>query len=294
MRGPRPHALSSSSRIVATALALLAAVAPSPAAAASNALSDGSVSPGAGTTETSFLFTVSYTSPRGIGATRVVSLVANQSIDMGLIAGTPDNGVYQATTPLPAGTWPVTFQATAAQGKNPTLAGPTVVVSDVATAPPPPTAAPPPPAPAPAPPVPLSPAEGGGPVEEVPGTEVAAPINAAEPSLVSPSEASPAGVVVGTPWGEVIPAATPEGGVPWTVVVAALATIALVATGWHIVAALRRRRPAVVPTPPAAVAPSRQVRASAPRKRSLADWELYGLDDEPIGTVEYIGRSPSG
>lgn len=294
-RGRRPHALGSAPRIVASVLALVASVVPSHAAAAGNALSNGSVAPGAGTTATIFMFSVSYTSPRGFGATRVVTLVANQSIEMGLVSGTPDDGVYQASTQIPAGTWPVTFQATAAQGKNPTLAGPTVVVSEVVAAPPPATQAPPPAAPAPAQPgpapVPPPPAPGGQ-VEEVPSVDPVASNEAAAPASPSPSAASPAGVIVGVPGGEVMPATASEGSFAWSLIVVATATLVMVAAGWHILAAARRRASLAAAAPVAGVSSPGQVRSPAARQRPQAEWELYGLDDEPIGTVDYIGRPP--
>ena len=63
---------------------------------------------------------------------------------MALFSGRSDDGVWEASARLPAGTWPVTFQATAAQGKNPTLAGPTLVVTLAPEPTAPPTPAPPP------------------------------------------------------------------------------------------------------------------------------------------------------
>lgn len=269
----------------------MSATAPAEVLAAGNSLSDGSTSPGSGTTDTVFQFSVTYSSPRGFAATRVVAHVANQVIDMALVAGTAEDGVYQAAGQLPEGSWPVTFEATAVQGRSPTLAGPTVIVSSVSVATPPPPPAPVPVVPEPpappavtpeAPPVaPAAPAE----------APIADPTAGATSSATSSSRASAAGVVVGTPGGETQPAASVDDGLPWTLgfVVTVVIGIVLLAP-WLL--ALARRRRAAETEPRAAHAYNAQPPPSTPAQpaRRLADWELSALDDEPIGTVEYLGR----
>lgn len=107
--------------------------------APNNALSNGSVTPGSGTTATTFTFSVQFQSDSGAAAA-VTASVANRTVAMGLVAGQPDNGTFRGSATLPAGSWPVTFEADADRGNNPTLSGPTVTVTSGAT--PPPTAPP--------------------------------------------------------------------------------------------------------------------------------------------------------
>lgn len=123
------------------------------AAAAPNQLDGGSVTPGSGTTQTTFTFTVAYSSEKDFPATSVVALVAGRSVQLQLVSGSAIAGMYLGSATLAAGTWPVTFEAQAAQGPAASVGGPTIAVS----APPsPPTPQPVPAAtPAPPPPVPL-------------------------------------------------------------------------------------------------------------------------------------------
>ena len=292
-------------RLVAAAVLWLAVVAPGPVAGASNALTAGKVMPATGTTETSFAFSVTYTSPQGFPATRVVARTASRTVELVLFSGSAADGAWRGTSRLPAGSWPVTFEATAAQGKNPTLAGPTVTVTAVPATTPPTatpraTAAPAPPTPTPA--VPAA----AAPPTPAPQPVVPAPAGSSAPGLVSPSaQASPSGaaspaspgagggVVVGTPGGAVTPAARADevaDGPPWTLLMVAAAVIALIAGIWLLGLVGRRRRSRggptseVPPVPPVVV-------AAAPAARPLAEWELASLDDEPIGTVDYPGRA---
>ena len=124
------------------------------AAAAPNQLRGGSVTPGSGTTQTTFTFSVTYSSEKDFPATSVVALVAGRSVQLQLVSGSASAGTYRGSAALAAGRWPVTFEAQAAQGPAASMAGPTIVVS-APPAPPTPqpvpvaTPAPPPPAPAP-------------------------------------------------------------------------------------------------------------------------------------------------
>lgn len=110
------------------ALALVAALcgAPSPASAAGNALSAASVSPHVGTTTTVFAFAVRYDGK--FAATSVTADVAGQTIPMSLTAGDGLAGLWAAAASLPAGSWTVTFTASAELGNPPMLAGPTITV----------------------------------------------------------------------------------------------------------------------------------------------------------------------
>ena len=136
-------------------LALALATAAMPVRAAS-VLSDASVSPTSGTTATAFTFSVRYTSTDTPArpAHAVWAQVGPASVTLTKVSGTAQEGVWQGTATLPAGTWQVSVHATNAGDPQPEpLLGPIVTV----TAPPPtptPTLrppAPPPPTPAPAP-----------------------------------------------------------------------------------------------------------------------------------------------
>lgn len=168
------------------------------AAAAPNQLHDGSVSPGSGTTQTIFSFSVAYSSERGFEASSVVALVAGSAVPLSLVSGTSTAGTYSGGASLPAGTWPVSFEAQATQGPTATLAGPTVVVS----APAPPQPVPAPPAPTPQPPV-ATPA----PTPRPPAPATAAPPQAPQ-SAPAPAAASAA------PAGSTAPAGSSRPGEP--------------------------------------------------------------------------------
>jgi hypothetical protein len=267
--------------------------APSAVAAAGNSLSNGSVSPSSGTTDTIFQFSVSYSSPQGFAAMAVIVHVANQIIDMVLVAGTDEDGVYQTAAQLPEGSWAVTFEASATQGRSPTLAGPTVTVASVAVPAPPST-------PAPVPVVPVPPAQ--PPVTPVPPPVAPAapaevptdPASDAAPLSASPSNgASAADIVVGTPGGVSLPAELVDQATPWTLAGAAIGAISIFALALGGFAVARRRRASEAQPMPAnsGIVSAPPIATTLPTRR-LADWELSALDDEPIGTVEYLGRQP--
>lgn len=307
-QGARGALPGSARAIVAGMVGILVAIAPEHVAAAGNALSAGKAMPASGTTQTVFTLSVGYRSPHGVPATRVVALAANQTIDMALFSGRSDDGVWEATALLPAGSWPVFFQATAAQGKNPTLAGPTLVVTGApspSTPPTPAATAPPQPIPpAPAPPAPAAPVAPAAPlaaplVSAPPASEITSPAPPpAGPGGVEGQPSSGAsestGVVAGTPDGDLLPAPSTDGfsgAPPLALILTAVAGLgALVGVPSLFVVARRRRRrvPAIASAPaaPAARAAGPTVRPA----RGLADWELASLDDEPIGTVDYVGQ----
>lgn len=128
-------------------LAILAALlgAPSVAlAAAPNTLAAPAVAPPAGSTATTFGFSVSYHSSGGNPAGSVSASVAGRTLSMSLAAGTPVSGTWTAASVLPAGAWRVTFRAFPSRGPQPTLEGPTVSVFPVASTTPAPTPSAPP------------------------------------------------------------------------------------------------------------------------------------------------------
>ena len=109
--------------------ALLLAGPVSSVSAAPNQLWDGLVTPATGTTTTTFGFSVHYTSSNGTPALSVEALIASMRIPLSLTQGTLSDGTWTAGSPLPQGTWTVVFRADAASGQDPSLTGPTVVVS---------------------------------------------------------------------------------------------------------------------------------------------------------------------
>ncbi len=298
-RGARRRLPASATALVAGMVALVGAIAPDQAAAASNELSAGKAMPATGTTQTSFTLSVAYTSPQGFPASRVVALVANQTIEMTLFSGRSDDGVWEATTLLPAGSWPLTFQATAVQGKSPTLAGPTIVVSSAPSPPAPPQSTvsqpePIPPQPRSQPP-PVDPLAPPAPPDAAPAgaTEDVAALGANDPALAV-TETDPAVAAVGPAAGILLPAPGDDGfptGLLFASLLVAIAAIGAVvgARRWSAIARRRRGEPSLEPPPPAA---HPVAAATARPARRIADWELASLDDEPIGTVDYTGLQP--
>lgn len=168
-------------------------------AEAPNQLANPRVSPGSGSTATSFTFAVDYASVKGFAATSVVALVAGRSVALGLASGTPTGGTYAGSSTLPAGTWSVTFEAQASQGPSPSVAGPTVIVSAPNPVAPPPPSPPPPPPPTAPPPTtrPSTTAPPAAPDPEAPATgqsPAAQPVETANSSAgpsVTPASANP-------------------------------------------------------------------------------------------------------
>lgn len=103
-------------------LAMLAALlwAPSSVSAAQpDQLSSGDALPVVGETGTSFLLSVQYTSASGNAAKSVTAAVAEQTISLALLSGSPLDGTWGATVTLPEGVWIVTFNATTDGGPQP-------------------------------------------------------------------------------------------------------------------------------------------------------------------------------
>lgn len=112
-------------------LAILAALLGAPSAALAappNAVTAPLVTPPAGTTATTFGFSVQYVSAAGNQATGVTATVAGRTLVLQLTAGTATAGTWTGSATLPAGSWPVMFRAAAAKGPEATVAGPTVSV----------------------------------------------------------------------------------------------------------------------------------------------------------------------
>lgn len=130
--------------------------APPTVSAAPNELHDPAATPGSGTTSTVFTFSVRYEGR--FEATSVVAAVAGRTLPLTLSSGSRSSGTWTGASTLPAGTWPVTFSATAAQGPTATAVGPTL---SVASPTPVPVAATPAPAPPATPEAEDEPASGG-------------------------------------------------------------------------------------------------------------------------------------
>lgn len=308
---------------VATLGLLLAANCALPApmwAAPPNQLASPSVTPRAGTTATTFVFSVTYDGRDP--ASSVVAIVAGQTVNLALVSGTTSNGVWSGGAQLPAGNWAVNFSAVATRGNDPTTGGGTVQVA--APAPvltPVPTPVPPPPAPPTAPPVivaPPPPAPPVGPTAPTPATPtpVAAPAGAQAPAAGATASGAPGvalpssqDAVAGTAGGGVFspaPSAVPIGGAGlsstlpgrtawlWPVMLGGLGLIGLVAAwGLLIGARDRRRRQAEQAALVAAMPSIGPAAADSEKARVAAVWELDAqLEEERIGTVDFlpIGR----
>jgi hypothetical protein len=108
-------------------------VAPSSAFAAQpNQLRAASVSPGSGTVATVFTMSVQYVSPAGNPASSVTASVAGISLPLVRVSGSATDGTWRTFTLLPAGGWTVTFRANVSSGPQPTASA-SVVVCCVAT-----------------------------------------------------------------------------------------------------------------------------------------------------------------
>ena len=112
-------------------LGFLLASAPMPARAAS-VLSNGSVSPGSGTTATAFSFSVDYNSSNPVrNALSVWAEAGGVTVPLALVAGGNTHaGTWRASSSLPVGSWQVTFHATTSADPQPVpIDGPIVTVT---------------------------------------------------------------------------------------------------------------------------------------------------------------------
>ena len=319
--GQRPSARDAGAgarALVAAALSaalLLAGGTPS-TAAPGNLLSNGSVAPPSGTTSTTFVFTVHYASAQGNAPTSVTAVAGSVVVAMSLLAGAPADGDYRGTALLSAGSWPVTFQATA-KGFDPTLAGPTVTVTQVPP-PPPPTPVPTPlatPVPTPRPTAgatsqptqpaqtarPSPPPAGPTPLAPTPLPSATAGVTASAVPSPTPQSSGFVGGVVATP--RASQSGAPSIGGPreerrgqlTTVIVGTAIALSVLGILGLIALWRRRREPATTVDARIALLPPEArtlppEESSGPRRR--ADWEDYNLENQPIGTVEY--EPPTG
>ena len=279
--------------------------APGPILAAAPTLSNGTVSPATGTTTTTFVFSVSYVSttpPRP--ASSVVALVANRTVTLSLVpgSGSAENGLFRGTALLPAGSWPVVFEATTATGPSPEplpMLQP-VVVTLLGPAPTPQPTAPPTPV------VTATPAPTSTRVPTASPSAIAAtplPSGVASPSAGS---GGPSGSGEPTPFGTTVagesstgrvnasPSAVPSAGDGdgeqqlSTFLTGGVVAVGLLgAIGFAAIHADRRRRAAASPAagPHGAQSPQSTTPARV-RSSRTGGWEDYALDNEPIGTVE--------
>jgi hypothetical protein len=295
--------------IVALCVAAMLGVRPTLAAPA-NQLSNANVTPGSGTTNTSFTFAVTYRSAQGNEPTSVSAVAGSVVIPLSLVSGMPSDGRYRGSAKLPQGSWPVSYLATA-RGNDPSLNGPTVTVT---RAPPPsPTPRPTPrPTPKPSPrptPSPTAaptrapspkPAPSKAPHTTSPHTPHPVSQKPRKSPLATPSP-TPTG---GTAGGILTPSPTPGdrpglGGAavgPSPLVTILVGTlVALLVLGaiglFAFVGARRRRRPEtrleLLPEEARELPPAR-AQPATPKVRKDSSWERdWALDDAPIGSVEY-------
>jgi hypothetical protein len=100
--------------------------------------------------------------------------------------------------------------------------------------------------------------------------------------------------VAGTPDGDLLPAPSTDefsGAPPLTLMLIAVAGLGTLIGGSRLFAVARRRGRRAPAHEPAPAVPA--ARAAGPTRRParrIADWELASLDDEPIGTVDYLGQ----
>jgi hypothetical protein len=280
-------------------------------AAPANQLLNPGLKPAGGTTNTSFTFAVTYRSGQGNQPTSVTALAGNVVIPLTLVSGSAANGRYRGSARLAAGTWTVTFQATA-HGNDPSVDGPTVVVR-AAPVPtrmprpkprptPKPTARPtvaaavitPPPSSAPQTTEPRTPRPASeGPRERPRRTPEATP---------TPGGEGPIAGGVGSPTARPTRDPSSAGGVlgasplvtMLTGTLIALAVLALI--GMFAILAARRRRKQdtrleLLPHEAREMPGIMAQRSAAPR--AAAVWERdWALDEAPIGSVEYRPQLP--
>lgn len=305
---------------VATLGLLLAAALALPAhawAAQPNQLLSPSVSPGAGTTATTFVFSVRYEGRDP--ALSVLAIAAGQTVSLALVSGTASSGVFTGGAQLPAGTWTVTFSADASRGNDPTTGGgnvqvaaPTPMPTPIPTAVPPPTPAstPPPvvvvpePTAPPAAPIATPPGQAPlpAPVGPQPGPAHGGSAPGSAESLASPPVAGAAGGGVFSPapndsdgggaaagGGSLVPGQQLRGTEwLWPVMLGGLGVIGLVAAWGLLVAARDRRRREAEQAALVAAMPS-TVREEQEREREASVWELDAqLEEETIGTVDFL------
>jgi hypothetical protein len=266
--------------LAALALAALTVASPVGAAGPPNALSNATVSPTAGSPTTTFTFLVTYAG--AYPANSVDALVAGFTVPLTRISGTLTSGRWRGTHQLPAGSWPVTFQADASQKNDPTLPGPTVVVT--APTPPPTPTAPPTPRPTATPRPNPTPTPAGSPLASPKASASSTATTVASVSPAAPGSSASAGASSTSPGGGGLSGGDVDQQLG-RILTGGLVAIGLLAVvGFAAIWRDRRRREeelVLAPAPSAAPMPSAE-------PRPPAEWQRdFGLEDEPIGTIEY-------
>jgi len=272
-------------------------------AAQPNQLSAPAVSPTKGEVTTTYAFSVHYAGR--YPATSVTVVVGSRTIQLALTAGSASDGTYAGSSQLPAGTWPVTFNAVSTKANPPTISGGTVTVVGPTPNPTPsatpvrtsaPTVA------ATAAPTPVTKTTtpssttssgsgtGGAAASQALATPVAAAGAAGTPAAVT---AALAGSTDPEKGADVVAAIGRDDFVPgafWPIMLAGFGIIGLF-VAWYVFAMDRDgRRRALAAEQALATQRSAMVAPAADEsERTPAVWELDArLEDAPIGTVEYL------
>jgi hypothetical protein len=282
--------------VLAAALALPSGVV---MAAAPNQLSSPKVSPVSGDTTTTFSFSVHYVGD--YPAVSVTAVVGSRTITLNLASGSKSDGIYAGSSRLPAGRWPVTFNAVATKANPPSTTGPTVTVARLASSPKPSAA---PTQSSPSSPLPRSAAPSAVAVVSTSSGSTAKPkaTSAAKPAAkAAPSHSRPpVAAAIGLPTDD--RHADPPGSIDyvpggfWEVMVGGLAVIGMVVAYYLFAMKRDRRRLSMAAEMAVATKPSL---VAAPvtdeEERAPAVWEQDArLEDAPIGTVEYLPLENGG
>lgn len=187
-------------------------------------LVDGRATPGSGTTQTAFAFTVQYVDNAGCTPTVTLVIEGVAAVPMTAGATAPDGSVaYAVSRSLPVGSWAYRFEAISGTGPGRIVANLDVVspgaisVAAAATPPPAPTPTPkpkPPPTPTPPPTDPPAPTDPPSPTADPTTDPTPDPGPSAGESSPPPGPA-PGSDAATTPWGETRPATAPAGSDLW-------------------------------------------------------------------------------
>lgn len=279
---------------IAAILGLLVtfAVAASASAAPGAAKLNGpTVTPVTGTTSTVFAFSVHFIGSASDEAVSVSVSVAGSSLALSRIGGSLQNATWTGSRALPAGSWPVMFSSVSTFGTNPTVAGPTVVVT--APTPTPAPTPPPTPAPTPRPTARPTPRPTGVPstATPFPGTSMTpgpTPFGTTitDPSI-SPGESS-SETASGSESPSPSPAAAPPARRPLNVPVEGVVAIALLGAVTVAAGLGERRRRRAVAAFRAGLASSDDPYAPTVDADDMQDGSGL-VDDETVATIDYDG-----
>ncbi len=120
--------MSRAAFLLAILAALLIGAPSTVLAAPPNRLEAGVVSPTSGTPATPFQFSVRYVSTGGNPANGVTARIGALELPLQLTSGTATDGTWNGSAVLPIGRWSVTYHATTGKGPRPSLIGPTLTV----------------------------------------------------------------------------------------------------------------------------------------------------------------------